>query len=132
MVCAKCAKLTKPTSLATPGVKKKNEMYYGSPAGSKTAASKAGASAYTTTKISATIGQNGIGKSKLLGAGAKNPYAAYSATCTGKECSAKVESGRKYCNRCAYRENACAICGKKNKPEKAGAPVIAGQKFTMK
>jgi cysteine-rich PDZ-binding protein len=52
MVCAKCAKLTKPTSLATPGVKKKNEMYYGSPAGS----SKSGA------KISATLGNAGIGK----------------------------------------------------------------------
>lgn len=33
MVCAKCQKL-KSTSLATPAVKKKNEMYYGSPAGS--------------------------------------------------------------------------------------------------
>ena len=33
MVCAKCQKL-KSTSLVTPAVKKKNEMYYGSPAGS--------------------------------------------------------------------------------------------------
>lgn len=54
MVCSKCQKLTKPTSLATPGVKKKNEMYYGSPAGS----SKSGAKA----KTSATLGNTGIGK----------------------------------------------------------------------
>jgi len=127
MVCAKCQKLTKPTSLATPGVKKKNDMYYGSPAGSKSSASSAGSS-----KTSATLGQTGIGKSKLLSAGAKNPYAAYSSKCTGKECVTKIESGRKYCNKCAYRANACAICGKKNAPEKPGAPVIAGQKFTLK
>ena len=87
MVCSKCQKLSKGTTLATPGVKKKNDMYYGSPAGS----SKAGASK------SATIGHNGIGKvasrlksncpvliannisqSKLLSKSAKNPYAAYS------------------------------------------------------
>jgi hypothetical protein len=146
MVCAKCQKLTKPTALATPGVKKKNEMYYGSPAGSKTSASSAGGG----SKTSATLGQTGIGKvlsllsasfhhpmltymqSKLLSAGAKNPYAAYASKCTGKECVTKIESGRKYCNKCAYRANACAICGKKNAPEKPGAPVIAGQKFTLK
>ncbi|KIH94411.1 hypothetical protein SPBR_06201 [Sporothrix brasiliensis 5110] len=52
MVCSKCAKLVTGTSLATPGVKKKNDMYYGSPASS----SASGA------KKSATLGQNGIGK----------------------------------------------------------------------
>ncbi|OAF57206.2 hypothetical protein VC83_05846 [Pseudogymnoascus destructans] len=122
MVCAKCQKLTKPTSLATPGVKKKSEMYYGSPAGTKTASAGS----------SATLGQTSIGKSKLLSASAKNPYAAYAAKCTGKECVTKIESGRKYCNKCAYRANACAVCGKKNAPEKKAAPVIAGQKFTLK
>src|ERR1700723_1587758 len=35
MVCAKCQKTIKQTELATPGVKRKNEMYYGSPAGDK-------------------------------------------------------------------------------------------------
>lgn len=112
MVCAKCQKLAKPTALATPGIKKKSELYYGSPAGSKT----------TASKTSATIGNTGIGKvrlfsifstlvhtnglqSKLLSAGAKNPYAAYSMTCTGKECAVKIESGRKYCNKCAYKAN---------------------------
>jgi hypothetical protein len=35
MVCAKCQKTINPTELATPGVKRKNEMYYGSPAGDK-------------------------------------------------------------------------------------------------
>lgn len=53
MVCAKCQKKSSTTSLATPEVKKKNDMYLGSPAGSS---SKAG------TKTSATLGNNGIGK----------------------------------------------------------------------
>ncbi len=43
MVCAKCQKL-KSTSLATPAVKKKNEMYYGSPAGSAGRVEKSSAS----------------------------------------------------------------------------------------
>jgi hypothetical protein len=54
MVCAKCAKLSKATTLATPGVKKKSEMYYGSPAGSSKTTDK--------SKTSATLGNNGIGK----------------------------------------------------------------------
>jgi hypothetical protein len=54
MVCAKCQKKPQSTTaLATPEVKKKNDMYYGSPA---TGSSKAG------TKTSATLGNNGIGK----------------------------------------------------------------------
>lgn len=99
MVCAKCQKLSKGTSLATPGVKKKSELYHGSPAAS--------------SSKSATQGQTGIGKvchhpsprplnsilfysnvgrwiqevkltvrnltqSKLLSKSAKNPYAQYS------------------------------------------------------
>jgi cysteine-rich PDZ-binding protein len=51
MVCAKCSKLTK-TTLATPGVKKKSEMYYGSAASSSS----------TTEKKSATLGQTGVSK----------------------------------------------------------------------
>ena|SRR2546423_4312653 len=35
MVCAKCQKTIQQTTLATPGVKRKNEMYYGSPGGDK-------------------------------------------------------------------------------------------------
>lgn len=54
MVCSKCAKLVTGTSLATPGVKKKNDMYYGSSASSSAGSSSA--------KKSATLGQNGIGK----------------------------------------------------------------------
>ncbi|KAK5278218.1 hypothetical protein LTR16_008877, partial [Cryomyces antarcticus] len=52
MVCAKCQKLLKKTELATPNVKKKNEMYFGSPAGSTKSASKG----------SATLGNTGVGK----------------------------------------------------------------------
>ncbi|MCJ1465509.1 hypothetical protein MMC07_004127 [Pseudocyphellaria aurata] len=55
MVCAKCQKLQKKTELATPGVKRRNEMYYGSPASSTTGASD-------TSKTSATLGATGIGK----------------------------------------------------------------------
>jgi hypothetical protein len=55
MVCAKCQKLSKPTSLATPEVKKKSEIYYGSPLSS----SKNGA------KSSPTLGNTGIGKVRL-------------------------------------------------------------------
>lgn len=51
MVCGKCQKLNK-TTLATPGVKKKSEMYYGSPA----------ASSSSVDKKSVTLGQTGISK----------------------------------------------------------------------
>jgi cysteine-rich PDZ-binding protein len=51
MVCAKCQKLVKGTTLATPGVKKKSEMYHGSAASAKPSGTK-----------SATLGQTGIGK----------------------------------------------------------------------
>ena len=52
MVCGKCLKLTKSTKLATPEVKKKSEMYYGSPA-----SAKAGSSSK-----SATLGNTGVSK----------------------------------------------------------------------
>ncbi|MCJ1383025.1 hypothetical protein MMC17_006138 [Xylographa soralifera] len=55
MVCAKCQKTLQKTELATPGVKRKNDIYYGSPTAS--ASSSAGRS-----KTSATLGNTGIGK----------------------------------------------------------------------
>ena len=55
MVCAKCQKVQKKTELATPAVKRKNDMYYGSPASS--AASGSG-----KIKTSATLGNTSIGK----------------------------------------------------------------------
>ncbi|PHH63975.1 hypothetical protein CDD81_5194 [Ophiocordyceps australis] len=122
MVCAKCQKLSKGTTLATPGVKKKSDMYYGSPAtasSSKSAASK-----------SATIGQTGIGKSKLLSKSAKNPYAQYSSSCT--KCKTKITQSHTYCNTCAYKNDACAMCGKANNKTSSKAPVISGQKFSLK
>lgn len=42
-------------------------------------------------------------QSKLLGKGAKNPYAAYSSSC--EQCKTKTEQGRKLCQRCAYKAN---------------------------
>ncbi|KAK2625984.1 hypothetical protein QTJ16_004246 [Diplocarpon rosae] len=122
MVCAKCTKVTKSTTLATPGVKKRSEMYYGSPAGSSKSGDK--------TKASATLGQNGIGKSKLLSKAARNPYATYSSSCS--TCKTKVDQGRTYCHKCAYKANACAMCGKSESKSTSAAPVIAGQKFTLK
>lgn len=50
MVCSKCQKLNK-TTLATPGVKKKSEIYYGSAASSSSGEKK-----------SATLGQTGVSK----------------------------------------------------------------------
>ncbi|EAQ90998.1 hypothetical protein CHGG_02933 [Chaetomium globosum CBS 148.51] len=120
MVCAKCQKLNK-TTLATPGVKKKAEMYYGSAA----SASSSGA------KKSATLGQTGISKSKLLSKAAKNPYAQYSSSCG--RCKTKIAQGHTYCNQCAYRDDeiACHICGKPNK-KKTAVPTVDGQKRTFK
>ncbi|KAL8350308.1 hypothetical protein RB598_005566 [Gaeumannomyces tritici] len=119
MVCAKCQKLSK-TTLATPGVKKKSEMYYGSPASSSSA-----------SKSSATLGQTGVSKSKLLSKGAKNPYAQYSSSCD--KCKTKVSQGHKFCHSCAYKADACAMCGKSNSKAKTGAaPIISGQKFSSK
>jgi hypothetical protein len=126
MVCTKCQKLSKKTELATPGIKRKADMYYGSPASSSSAGGAG------KTKSSATLGSNGIGKSKLLGVGSKNPYALYESKC--KSCKTKIEKSRTYCLKCAYKANACAMCGKDQSKEKAseGVPVIQGQKFSAK
>jgi len=59
MVCGKCAKLTSGTKLATPGVKKKSEIYYGSAASSSSSAAG--------NKTSATLGQTGVGKARFPG-----------------------------------------------------------------
>lgn len=52
MVCSKCQKKLKSTELATPGVKRKSEMYYGSP-------SSAGGGAGGKKP---TLGSTGVGK----------------------------------------------------------------------
>jgi len=104
MVCSKCQKLNK-TTLATPGVKKKSEMYYGSTAAASTSAASSSSSATDGSKRSATLGQNGISKSKLLSKAAKNPYAQYSSSCT--RCKTKVAQGHTYCHNCAFK----ADCG---------------------
>lgn len=56
MVCTKCQKKLKSTELATPGVKRKNDMYYGSPS-----TTLGGSSAAKGTSKS-TLGNTGIGK----------------------------------------------------------------------
>ena len=148
MVCAKCQKSQKQTKLATPEVKKKSEMYYGSGAG-------AGSSGTRSTgggaKSGATLGITGVSKSKLLSKAAKNPYAAYSSNCDS--CHTKTDAGKKYCtwplsslitvwhmanpragSKCAYQKNACPICGKSMANQVAGSktPVVEGQKRTLK
>jgi hypothetical protein len=55
MVCSKCQKKLKSTELATPGVKRKNDMYYGSPSSSLGGGVDKG-------KAKATLGATGIGK----------------------------------------------------------------------
>lgn len=51
MVCSKCQKVIKKTELATPNVKRKNEIYLGSPMVDK--------------NKSSTVGSNGISKVSL-------------------------------------------------------------------
>lgn len=60
MVCAKCQKKLKATELATPGVKRKNEMYLGSPSTTLGGGSSAGSAA--STKGKPTLGATGVGK----------------------------------------------------------------------
>lgn len=55
MVCAKCQKISKKTELATPSVKRKNDLYYGSPASTSVGNSD-------KSKTSATLRNNGVGK----------------------------------------------------------------------
>ncbi|KAL4892326.1 PDZ-binding protein [Aspergillus ambiguus] len=130
MVCAKCQKKLKSTELATPGVKRKSEMYYGSPTTSVGGGGGAG-SAGGASKAKPTLGNAGIGKNKLLSAKAKNPYAAYASSCD--LCKTKTDQGKKYCQRCAYQKNACPMCGKSlaGKSSK-DQPVVQGQKFNLK
>ncbi|MCJ1337417.1 hypothetical protein MMC09_002699 [Bachmanniomyces sp. S44760] len=129
MVCAKCQKIKARTELATPGVKRKNDLYHGSPASSS---SMAGSSKDKGKSSSATLGTTGIGKSKLLSKSAKNPYAAYSSSCS--TCKTKTDQGSTYCHRCAYKANACAMCGKSISKQKStdGASLVQGQKFSAK
>ena len=119
MVCTKCQKLVKGTTLATPDVKKKSEMYYGSSATSKASGTK-----------SATLGNTGVVKSKLLSKSAKNPYAQYSSACN--KCKTKTAQGHSLCHKCAYKDDACAMCGKPNKKSKTAGPVVVGEKYTLK
>ncbi|CAN8096409.1 unnamed protein product [Discula destructiva] len=116
MVCGKCQKLSKGTTLATPGVKKKAEIYHGS--------------ATVSASKTPTQGQTGIGKSKLLSKGAKNPYAQYSSSCT--KCKSKISQGHSYCNKCSYQSDLCAMCGKPNKKTAGTAPTVSGQKRSLK
>lgn len=130
MVCSKCQKLGKGvTNLATPSVKKKSEFYYGSAAATSSSSSKSGIGGGTATK-SATLGQTGIGKSKLLSKSAKNPYAQYASACT--RCKTRVAQGQTYCQKCAYQDNVCAGCGKKEKKKEKGASIVEGHKYTLK
>ncbi|KAK5990165.1 hypothetical protein PT974_08431 [Cladobotryum mycophilum] len=119
MVCGKCLKLSKSTKLATPEVKKRSDMYHGSPATSSVTGSK-----------SATLGNTGVSKNKLLSKAAKNPYAQYASSCS--KCKTKITQGNTYCQKCAYTSDNCAMCGKPNKKSTSKAPIIAGQKFTLK
>ncbi|KAL4807538.1 PDZ-binding protein [Aspergillus unguis] len=133
MVCAKCQKKLKSTELATPGVKRKSEMYYGSPSTSLGGGGSGSGSGGTAAmnKSKPTLGSTGVSKNKLLSSKAKNPYAAYSSSCDN--CKTKTEQGRKFCQRCAYQRNACPMCGKSltGKASK-DQPVVQGQKFNLK
>ncbi|KAI6247210.1 hypothetical protein HI914_05062 [Erysiphe necator] len=119
MVCSKCQQKVRATTLVTPEVKKKNDIYYGS------CRHKSGE---VSSKTSSTLGYNGIGKSKLLSKAAKNPFA--SSSC--RACKTRIEQGKTYCQKCAYKANACLMCGKTNSKSTAGSPIIEGQNFNLK
>ncbi|POR34040.1 Uncharacterized protein TPAR_05747 [Tolypocladium paradoxum] len=137
MVCAKCQKLIKGTTLATPEVKKKSEMYYGSSASS----SSKGSGAKSTT-----LGHNGIGKARNRGSLqpqqasvqiGKEPICSVlksltliRSSCT--KCKTKITQGHSFCHTCAYKDDVCAMCGKPNKKSSSKAPVVSGQKFSLK
>ncbi|OJD16163.1 hypothetical protein AJ78_03652 [Emergomyces pasteurianus Ep9510] len=128
MVCTKCQRKLKKTELATPAVKRKNDMYYGSPS-----STVGGGGDAKSKSSSVTLGNSGISKNKLLSSKAKNPYSAYSSAC--ESCKTKTEQGRKFCQRCAYRKNSCAMCGKNltaTGKESKDQPVVQGQKFNCK
>lgn len=57
MVCSKCQRLLKATELATPNVKRKSEIYYGS--------STSGSSSSNSKTSASTTKPNGIGKVRL-------------------------------------------------------------------
>lgn len=59
MVCGKCQKKIKKNELATPGVKRKGEMYYGSPAATVGGGGDA-------SKSKPTLGNSGVGKVSVL------------------------------------------------------------------
>lgn len=88
MVCSKCAKLSKGTTLATPGVKKKSEMYYGSPAASSS-------STASGPKKSATLGNTGV--TKVSAGAALGPHACLSeqpADCLSRRASCCLKAPR--------------------------------------
>lgn len=60
MVCSKCQRKLKSTELATPGVKRKSEMYYGSP--STSVGGGASSSSGPGSKAKPTLGNTGVGK----------------------------------------------------------------------
>ncbi|OJJ47018.1 hypothetical protein ASPZODRAFT_15704 [Penicilliopsis zonata CBS 506.65] len=124
MVCAKCQKKLKKTDLVTPGVKRKSEMYYGSPSTSLGGGGDA--------KSKATLGNTGISKaSHYSDSKAKNPYAAYSSSC--ESCKTKTEQGMKFCQRCAYQKHSCPMCGKSLTGKSAkDQPIVQAQKFGLK
>ena len=147
MVCTKCQRLAAPTTLATPGVKRRSEIYHGSPASgsgignsSSSLPSSRNKTSTSTTSSAAVLGNAGVSKSKLLSKAAKNPYASYGGSC--RKCSGKTEQGKVLCHMCAYKSNSCAVCGKgegskeaKGKGKKGGVgvqPVVTGQKFSAK
>ena len=118
MVCASCSRKLKPTTLATSTVTRKSDTLASS------------GISYTSKPSASASGPSGIGKSKLLSKAAKNPYAAYSASC--EKCHVKVSQGYKFCHKCSYKANACAGCGKKEKKPAGDAGVVEGMRFSAK
>ncbi|KAI5304094.1 hypothetical protein KEM56_006852 [Ascosphaera pollenicola] len=108
MVCSRCQKKLQKTSLATPDVKRKSDLYL-SGSGFGNVGGAAAKEKEKAKKASGPTG-SGVSKNKLLSASAKKPYA-------------------------AYASSFCPICGKSLAADAKGkknAPIVQGQKFNAK
>ena len=66
MVCTKCQKKISKTTLATPAVKRKADLYYGSPASGANAHASSSKTKVTGKSASATLGNTGVVKACLI------------------------------------------------------------------
>ncbi|KAJ6164823.1 hypothetical protein N7470_003495 [Penicillium chermesinum] len=118
MVCGKCEKKLQKTELATPGVKNKNDKYFGSP-------STLGGPA----KGKATLGSTGVGKQIVKRKSEESICRLFGVlrVLQSQDCAGK------FCHKCAFQKHSCPMCGK-SLSGKSGKdePLIQGRNYTLK